>query len=60
MILSIYLQNKEQLFVAFVFIAPNLVYLHNLDINKSVNGTSVPFHLSHFSSLCDTHIKGSK
>ena len=35
-----YLQNKkQQLFVAFphaifVFIAPNLVYLHNLDIHK--------------------------
>ena len=39
----------------FVFIAPNLVYLHNLDINKvgSVSGTSVLLHLSHCSSLCD-------
>ena len=71
MILSMYLQNKkQQLFVAFphtffVFIAPNLVYLHNLDINKvgSVSGTSVLLHLSHCSSLCDAHIwsyKGSK
>ena len=57
-ILSIYLQNKEQLFVPFphtifVFIAPNLVYLHNLDIKKvgSVNGTSVLLHLSHYKSL---------
>ena len=66
-----YLQNiKQQLFVAFphtifVFIAPNLVYLHNLDINKvgSVSGTSVLLHLSHCSSLCEAHIwsyKGSK
>ena len=49
----------------FVFIAPNLVFLHNLDINKvgSVSGTSVLLHLSHCSSLCDAHIwsyKGSK
>ena len=41
-ILSIYLHNKEQqLFVAFsdtffVFIAPNLVYLHKLGINKAI------------------------
>ena len=49
----------------FVFIAPNLVYLQNLDMNKvgSVSGTSVLLHLSHCSSLCDAHIwsyKGSK
>ena len=46
-----YLQNKkQQLFVAFshtifVFIAPNLVYLHNLDINK-VGSITVLLHLS--------------
>ena len=49
----------------FVFIAPNLVYLHNLDINTVgfVSGTSVLLHLRHCSSLCDAHIwsyKGSK
>ena len=68
MILSIYLQNKEQQLCGifpFFFFAPNLVYLHNLDVNKvgSVNGTSVRLHLSHFSSLCDAHIwsyKGTK
>ena len=68
MILSIYLQNKQLCGIftyIFVFIAPNLVYLHNLDIKKvgSVNGTSVLLHLSHFSSLSDAHIwsyKGSK
>ena len=57
MILIIYLQNKEQLFVAFfVFIAPNL------DIKKvgSVNGTSVLLHLTHFSSLCDAQRKAQK
>ena len=37
-----------------VFIAPNLVYLHNLHINKV--GRSVLLHLRHFSSLCDAHI----
>ena len=63
MIPRIYLQNKEQqLFVAFshtffVFIAPNLVYLHT----GSVNGTSVLLHLSQVSVTA--HIwsyKGSK
>ena len=36
-----------------ICIAPNLVYLHNLDIKKvgSVNGTSVLLNLSHFSCL---------
>ena len=36
--------------LCFVFIAPNLVYFHNSDLNKvgSVNGTSVLLHLSHF------------
>ena len=43
--------------LCFVFIAPNLVYFHNLDINTVgiVNGTSVLLHLSYFSSLCDAH-----
>ena len=69
-ILRISLQNKEQLFCGiftyfFVCIAPNLVYLHNVDINTVgiVNVTSVLLHLSHFSSICDTHLwsyKGSK
>ena len=49
----------------FVFIAPNLVYLHNLDMNQvgSVNGTRVLLNLKPFFSLCDAHIwsyKGSK
>ena len=43
-ILSISLQNKDKLFcdifTFFVFVAPNLVYFHNLHINKwgIVNG----------------------
>ena len=56
-------QRDTRVFVAFshtifVFIAPNLVYLHNLDINKvgSVSGTNFLLHLSHCSSLCDAHI----
>ena len=50
----------------FVFIAPNLVYFHSLDINNVgiVNGTasfkSVLLHLSHFSSLCDAHLSSYK
>ena len=58
MILSISLQNKEHLFLwhfhipSFVFKAPNLIYFHNLDMNKVgiVNGTSVLLHLSHIST----------
>ena len=44
----------------FVFIAPNLVYLHNLDINKvgSVSDTSVLLHLSHSAHIWS--YKGSK